>query len=70
MVGLQLAGLYTGIMTIWGGVFCTTPDFEYITCCLVCSHWIVTTTTGNILGINRLCELYSADLARRLDFLT
>jgi hypothetical protein len=34
LVGLQFAGLYTGVMTIWGGTFCITPDYEYIACCL------------------------------------
>ncbi|KAI6171016.1 hypothetical protein M3Y97_01096200 [Aphelenchoides bicaudatus] len=66
MIGLQFAGPFTGILSIRGIVFCSAPVFEYIACCFACSHWIVTTTTCDILGINRVCELYSSEFAFKL----
>lgn len=66
MIGLQFAGPYTGIQAIYGTVFCSAPDFKYVFDGIVSIHWIITSTTCDVLGFNRLCELYSSELAHTL----
>jgi hypothetical protein len=66
ILGLQSAGLYIGHHSIQGVVFCSNPDVEYLTCCVLYAHWLTTTTTCDILGINRLAELYSTSFANKL----
>ncbi|KAI6170479.1 hypothetical protein M3Y97_01148600 [Aphelenchoides bicaudatus] len=66
LVGLQIGGLFIGIQTLNGIVFCSQPQFEYLASCLIFGHWIATSTTSDILGFNRLCVLYNRDLTRKL----
>ena len=66
VIGLQFSGIYTVVETIWGIVFCSARDFQYITGCIISGHWITTSACCDVLGVNRLCELYSSELARKL----
>ncbi|KAI6170518.1 hypothetical protein M3Y97_01144600 [Aphelenchoides bicaudatus] len=66
LVGLQIGGLFIGIQTLNGVVFCSQPQFEYLASCLIFGHWIATSTTSDVLGFNRLCVLYNRDLTRKL----
>jgi hypothetical protein len=66
LIGIQFAGIYTGFQTIWGTVFCSAPNVKYVVDGLVSIHWIVTSTTCDLLAFNRLCALYSGELARKL----
>lgn len=66
LVGIQFAGLYTGLQTMWGTVFCSAPNFKYVFDGLISAHWVTTSTTCDILGINRVCALYSSDLTNRV----
>jgi hypothetical protein len=59
VIGLQFAGLSAGLQGIHGTVFCSSPEIQYITSCIISSHWVMSTTCCDILGINRLCALHS-----------
>jgi hypothetical protein len=66
IIGIHFAGLYNGLMAIFGIVYCSAPDFVYVSSAIVTSHWVLTSTTCDVLAINRLCELFSAELAEKL----
>jgi putative chemoreceptor len=64
--GLITTCPYMSISLLQGRMFCSNPEFEYVTCCILFAQWVVASSNCDILGFNRLCELYSENLARKL----
>ncbi|KAI6243522.1 hypothetical protein M3Y99_00109600 [Aphelenchoides fujianensis] len=62
-IGLQTSGLFAGIWTFQGAVFCTHPTVAYVTGCIAVSSWCASTLTSQILGINRCFVLFNRSVA-------
>jgi hypothetical protein len=41
IIGLIFPGWFLGLQAILGVMFCSAPDFEYITGLLACNHWVI-----------------------------
>ncbi|KAI6186099.1 hypothetical protein M3Y98_00096000 [Aphelenchoides besseyi] len=68
LIGLQTSGLMVGIGTLRGIVFCSpnTSTIVYFAGCTATGAWIASTSTSQILGINRCLVLYKRHLAETI----
>ncbi|KAI6220695.1 hypothetical protein M3Y95_01023200 [Aphelenchoides besseyi] len=68
LIGLQTSGLMVGIGTLKGIVFCSpnASNIVYFAGCTATGAWIASTSTSQILGINRCFVLYKRHLAETI----
>ncbi|KAI6237927.1 hypothetical protein M3Y95_00316300 [Aphelenchoides besseyi] len=64
-IGLQTSGLFAGIWTFQGTVFCSSGSstINYVVGCLAVSSWCASTMTSQILGLNRCFVLFNRNVA-------
>ncbi|KAI6240340.1 hypothetical protein M3Y99_00465700 [Aphelenchoides fujianensis] len=65
-IGLQTSGLFVGLWSFRGAVFCSQPTVSYVVGCAAVGSWCASTLASQILGINRCFVLYNRSMANRL----
>ncbi|KAL3106632.1 hypothetical protein niasHT_012492 [Heterodera trifolii] len=63
---LWILGFYSGLLSLRGAVFCSSPTLMYLVGVAVTSLWIAETSADLVLALNRCLELGFAKLCRLL----